>query len=209
MKYFHYLIFVTLPLVILLPIAWLSSFNYSWYDREFAKLGVYQDLDPAQVKIQTANLFNYLNGADALNQEFYTTREILHLTDVKNIVLGGKIFALIITAIFLFQVFLAYFKAGLKKLLPIIFQASVASLAFFILIIILSFLNFEKIFKNFHEIAFSNDFWLLDPEVDKLIVIFQPPLFADLASKIIIQCLAVSVLISVISYVIYKKLKNN
>lgn len=43
------------------------------------------------------------------------------------------------------------------------------------LMVIISLVGFDQAWEDFHELMFSNDFWLLNPATDRLIQMFPPP----------------------------------
>jgi uncharacterized membrane protein len=43
---------------------------------------------------------------------------------------------------------------------------------------------FDNFFIFFHKVLFANDYWQLDAATEKLIVIFPPELFRDLAIRL-------------------------
>jgi integral membrane protein (TIGR01906 family) len=44
-----------------------------------------------------------------------------------------------------------------------------------VLVGVLSLLDFDALWTRFHQIAFRNDLWLLDPRTDYLIMLFPEP----------------------------------
>jgi len=46
-----------------------------------------------------------------------------------------------------------------------------------LILIPLSFLNFDRLFTFFHKILFKNDFWLFDPKTDPIILLFPEDFF--------------------------------
>ncbi len=48
-------------------------------------------------------------------------------------------------------------------------------IALIVLVAVLSLLDFDALWTRFHQIAFRNDLWLLDPSTDYLIMLFPEP----------------------------------
>lgn len=64
--------------------------------------------------------------------------------------------------------------------------------------------NWDKAFVTFHHIFFNNDYWMFSPETDPIINILPDEFFLHCA----IMILGLTILGSVISYVIYRKRKK-
>jgi integral membrane protein (TIGR01906 family) len=62
--------------------------------------------------------------------------------------------------------------------------AAVAGVLPVLLVVVLMNIDFYKYFTIFHEIFFTNDLWLLDPAVDRLVNIFPQDFFTDMAFSI-------------------------
>ncbi|OGY54409.1 MAG: hypothetical protein A3B15_02565 [Candidatus Buchananbacteria bacterium RIFCSPLOWO2_01_FULL_45_31] len=208
MKIIKAIIIITLPVIIVLLNLWLLAFDFGWYQSEFAKLGVYQRLEPQKVLAQTGNLFAYLQGKQILTASYYTEREIAHLTDVKNLVTAAKTALTVFAAIFIAALLWLLKKEEAKKTIKFIFWAGVFCFGFYLLKAVFFFFFFDRIFLLFHQLAFINDFWRLDPQTEFLIVIFPPELFADLAKRIIVYSLAGAGLLAAISGLYLLRLKN-
>jgi integral membrane protein (TIGR01906 family) len=55
--------------------------------------------------------------------------------------------------------------------------AGIALALFPLVLIPLSFLNFDRLFTFFHKILFRNNFWLFDPKTDPVILLFPEDFF--------------------------------
>jgi integral membrane protein (TIGR01906 family) len=185
MKIIQYSILITLPIIIFLTTFLFIIFDYNWYNQQFIKLGIYQKFTQQEVKTKIDNLFLYFRGGSKLPDDNYTEREKLHLVDLRNILIKIKIINMILIIIFSLQLIATYLKQGVIKTIKTLFWASLFSLIVYLLFIVLLTFSFNQIFLLFHKIAFSNDYWLLDPNVESLIVLFPPSLFAQLFTRVI------------------------
>jgi len=199
---------VVLSLSVLLAVFWLCAFDWQWYEKAFSQLGVYQNFSPERVAGQTENLFAYLNNAAEIDQSFYTVRELVHLQDIKKILLALKIISAIIAAIFLAGSYLSWHGLGKEQTVRNIFWAGSFSLIFYLAAAVLLAKFFEPAFLWLHRLLFQNDFWQLDPAVESLIVIFPPALFAALGLKIITSAVVVGLLIMAVSGVFFSFLRK-
>jgi integral membrane protein (TIGR01906 family) len=183
----------------------LLALNFNFYQKEFFKLNVYEKIPDADKN--ALNLINYLNGKEQLNN-FYNEKEKMHLQDVKDLL--NKLSLLFYISLIFSLSFLIYFiyKREYKLIFNSFFIASL-SVIIIIFISLLIFVNFDKFFIKFHEIFFSNDLWLLNPEKDNLINMFPLQFFYDITRKIFVNIFIVSsILIIFAKLKISKKLLN-
>lgn len=203
MKYLQYIVVVISPLVIFLTIFNFYLFDTNWYNNEFLKLGVYQNIPQERIQAQIKNLFDYFKNIDTLDKNFYTQRELFHLVDLKKIYGVEKFINLLAVTFLIISLLLTYLKLGRKKLIKNIFTSALFSLLVYFSLTILLLFYFDQIFLLFHKIAFANNFWQLDPQFEKLIIIFPPALFADLIGKIILISSVVILIIIIISFLFF------
>ncbi|WP_297133629.1 TIGR01906 family membrane protein [Terrisporobacter sp.] len=68
-------------------------------------------------------------------------------------------------------------------------------------------INFNYFFIKFHQIVFSNDYWIFDPEVDPVINILPQEVFFHIGIFILIIMLLISILLQIAYRLIKKKMK--
>ena len=210
--------------IAMLIILLISSFeigaysDFGWYEKEYAKYNVLDDLememsDAMQV---TKEMMSYLRGnradlvvetkVDGEEQEFFNDREKAHMVDVKNLFIGGlwlRRGAILILAISFLV--LIKTKADWKQLLPKSFLITIGSFVGLTLAAgVLFMTDFHRYFMIFHEIFFTNDLWLLDPDTDLLIRMLPEGFFLDMVKRIGLIFLILMVIVLVISVVILK-----
>ena len=139
---------------------------------------------------------NYsFSNDELLDVDIYSQKEILHMKDVKFVIISiiniAQILIIIFCATSLYLV--VYHKTHLDKIV-------LHSLFWFISLLIIlgaSFiLFFEQVFLIFHKIVFRNDLWMLNPNQDYLLMMYPEDFFRDVA----ILILASSFLLNVIVY---------
>ena len=210
--------------IAMLIILLISSFeigaysDFGWYEKEYAKYNVLDDLememsDAMQV---TKEMMSYLRGnradlvvetkVDGEEREFFNDREKAHMVDVKNLFIGGlwlRRGAILILAISFLV--LIKTKADWKRLLPKSFLITIGSFVGITLAAgVLFMTDFHRYFMIFHEIFFTNDLWLLDPDTDLLIRMLPEGFFLDMVKRIGLIFLILMVIVLVISVVILK-----
>jgi len=134
-------------------------------------------------------------------------REVEHMKDVKVLFNRGYMIrnSFFITALTLGLILKLFYK---NRILKILFYGGI--IFSFILIIIGSIIifNFNRAFVIFHEILFTNDLWILDPEKDLLIQMLPSNFFSDLGLIIVKRYVLTTVFMSAI-YFLNKKLNKN
>ncbi|MGQ9677192.1 MAG: TIGR01906 family membrane protein [Chloroflexota bacterium] len=203
-------------LVLCTPVLLIST-NLRWlalspaqYEAGHTKYGVASAMGVAQEQVRSASraIIEYLqSGPDTLptlltkhgvSASFFSERDMLHFVDVHGLVqmvfqtqiLSIVVFILCTAAIVLLH-------SGLRDELWASRLLWGGGLTVFLLVVIalVSFTNFDTVFLQFHYVAFSNDFWRLDPRVDRLIVMFPPLFFYDMMLQAAIQTLVQAVVI--------------
>jgi integral membrane protein (TIGR01906 family) len=67
-----------------------------------------------------------------------------------------------------------------------------------VLVAVLSLLDFDALWTRFHQIAFRNDLWLLDPRTDYLIMLFPEPFWFTATIRMATSVALQTVLVAVI-----------
>ena len=187
--------------VLAITIVQFVCFDTDWYAKEYAKYDVYQtvEMEGAELGKVTVRMIDYLQGVEenldieavvaGKTREFFNEKEKAHMADVK-VIFDNIMFARnVCLVIFLFagMYYLLAKRAGMKLLdyMPVSFAIIGAIFAVIALIAYIAItFNFTGVFTAFHEFAFTNDLWLLDPSTDMLIRILPEGIFYDTADRI-------------------------
>jgi len=112
----------------------------------------------------------------------FNQREVIHLRDVKELIwldyrvlLGTLVYVLAFAGACLFWRRKRYWR----RLARAVVGGSGITLALMLLLGLGTLLNFDQLFLQFHLISFANDFWLLDPSKDYLIMLFPGGFWYD------------------------------
>ncbi|MEG2191730.1 MAG: TIGR01906 family membrane protein [Oscillospiraceae bacterium] len=204
--------------VILFSVFTVANTN-SFYTRQYLKNNATKDtgVSYSQLDDITALLLDYLNGkTDSLNMECdkngvaaqaFDQREKDHMVDVRTLY-NRAFFAMCLCLALGISLSFALYKRDKKDLFRENIWASY-KVSFVVLIILcvalgLMFtLGFEWFWTNFHMIFFSNDLWLLDPEVSTMINMFPLNFFLAMCSKILLRF--VILYLALIPFLIPKK----
>ncbi|MFC1893091.1 DUF1461 domain-containing protein, partial [Chloroflexota bacterium] len=177
---------LSLP-VLLLTASIAGAVNSLWlYEYGFEKYGVSQTTGLMEEELEKAarGLIGYFNS----NEEYisltvvkdgapfilFNQREVAHLKDVKGLIrldytvlLWTFVYSLVYTALALF------WRRGIyrRRLARRLVGGSGITLALMLALGLGALLGFDRLFWQFHLLSFANDFWLLDPATDYLIML--------------------------------------
>ena len=195
MRVISYLIFIFFtPALILLNFNFLV-FNHGFYKTQFEKLNVYESFNSKEiVDNQSKKLIGYLCCGKELDRDFFTEREILHLSDVKKIITLNQAASVLFVSLVLAGFIILILKTNEKEFVKTILVSStitILSIVFLRFSTFINFVNVDQAFLQFHYLAFDNDLWQL-PESANLIKLFPQQFFVNFANRIAIQTLIIS-----------------
>lgn len=182
------LLVISLSLSCLLIALEMKAFNIDTYIYSYVNNDDYGKSDKTvdEVIEITEDLFLYLKGksGDEILEPNFNEREIAHMRDVQ--VLFNYGFILKYIAIVLSLVIIIYFVLiGEREILGnYIYKGLFVNWLILGILLFMIYSDFDKYFTHFHEIFFSNDLWLLDPETDLLIQMLPEELFISMAKGI-------------------------
>lgn len=119
--------------------------------------------------------------------DFYNEREISHMVDVRNLVVGAFFLraALAAAALLCLLIILAGRPPRLARTIALSFLiGAVIFLAFIVFIAVFAAVDFTAFWTRFHGVLFTNDLWLLNPATDRMINICPEGLFHDIVVQI-------------------------
>lgn len=172
--------------------------DYKFYRYEYVKHEVAKDLQMEMTDIMdvTEKMMAYLIGdreelsvttmVNGEERDFFNEQDRLHMADVKDLFLGGlKLRWIFLTGAVLLLALLVILKGDWKHVIP---KSYFISLGIFgglaVILGVLFASDFTKYFTIFHEIFFTNDLWLFDPETDLMIRMLPEGFFYDMVIRI-------------------------
>jgi len=197
---FTIILVMVVPVTLLLTDVQIVAYDRDYYRSEYVKYNIPELIGMSMDNLMdsTEKLLVYLENKRAdLNfsasftkgeEEFFSKRDKQHMVDVKGLFVKGRVlrnfsfFYIVIYILFLF--FKKPFKNPLRKLTRLGIAVATAGIAPVLIIFVLMNIDFYKYFTVFHKIFFTNDLWLLDPAVDRLVNIFPQDFFTDMAFSI-------------------------
>jgi integral membrane protein (TIGR01906 family) len=189
-------LFIIILFLALVP----PAMNNSFYYEQFATNNSYQkaNTSPIELKRLIDHTLDYTYG---LKPEFqyqitlndgrvidaFSEREILHMEDVQNLFIGGRLLTLfsLLSLVLITSYFLINYKKFDKANFKVMANTIIGILAFTLVVLGFAAIDFTRAFTIFHEIFFSNDLWILY-STDYLIIMLPEILFFRLALQIIV-----------------------
>ncbi len=191
------LLIVTIIIFIILLNFRFYVFNVGYYKEELSKIGVSNEFSEKEITENLNQLVSYIKNNQPLTTSFFNEKEKQHLIDVKNLI--DKTIFIFYLSLMLLIIFLYLNKKDLKK--PLLYSG----ISLILIPIFLSLINFNFIFIKFHEIFFTNDLWLLNPETDNLIKLFPKQFFINFTKKILINSLIIGIILVICSFFLKPK----
>ena len=163
-------------------------------------------LAPAELDKVIVGLIGYFNSGDEyidLTVEkdgklftLFNNREVTHLKDVKGlfrlvykILLGTGLYALVFVSACLF------WWRDKRRLGQGLFFGGSLTLALMAILAIILAIDFDWFFLKFHLLSFANDFWMLDPAKDYLIMLFPQGFWFDAALSVAVAAAAGAIIL--------------
>ena len=201
-----YFTILLIPIFILLLSFKVFVYDENSYKQQFRENNIYTKYNESYVNNISSNLINYFKNKETLGN-YYSERERIHLEDVKKLINNGlKLFYLIfITFLIIFSYLIQ--KRDYKALSKILKYGGILNLVIYFIIFLLSVINFEKFFIKFHQIFFTNNYWMLNP-TDILVNVFTQEFFISILRKIMTTSIILSLLFILAGIFIEKAYKH-
>ncbi len=207
---------VSVAFVMLLPLLVIStSLRGLVTDREFMlrgfrdnRVGATTGLDDAQLGRIADAFIAYFEGppgqiqmqvtAFGRQRALFNDREVTHMEDVQALIQWFLRMQLVAAGVVVVRiVFGVVFDRSPAPIGRQMLWSTALMLGLVGLVGVLSLLDFEGLWTRFHQIAFRNDLWQLDPSRDYLIMLFPPPFWFTatmrMATAVALQTIAIAV----------------
>ena len=152
-----------------------TRMSFDELDRADEDIVRYFEDDRSSLRIQV--------DIDGQETPLFTEEETLHMRDVKTLMkavyrLNEVSLALILT--YVGAVVLWSRERSLRDLARQSLYGLAVGVVFVGVVGVFAVIGFEAAWETFHEIAFRNDAWQLDPDTDRLIQMFPEPFWQDM-----------------------------
>ena len=129
---------------------------------------------------------------DGTVTEFYSVRSKIHMADVRNLIINFRNISFISIAICIYSLFkIQKMDDAINKLKSSYLKTIVFVGILLVSLVIFASNNFDLFFIKFHETLFTNDLWLLDPDVDYIICLLPEKIFMTYGLRIAIAMIIV------------------
>lgn len=144
---------------------------------------------------------------DGKAQQIFNEREIIHMEDVQELFKGAIVLRNICgTMIVVIGLYL--WKKDKRVLFRSMKFSAIGFVSIGIILAILLISDFDGYFNIFHEIFFSNDYWILDPESSILINMVNLNFFINIVARILGFSCIIMFSIGIVGTVMLKKEGN-
>ena len=182
----------------------LSARFIYYFDIDFLKISELNNMDKSTLKNNYDTLISYVQNKNITELNFpdfkMSPQGKIHFEEVKILFNYVDYLFYGTLALSIIGVIILLFKRNYKFL-------KLSSLLMLLLPIAMSIpfaVDFNAAFTVFHNIAFNNDYWLFDPNLDPVINILPEPFFMHAA----IAILLLVALFSLVLYLIYRRLNK-
>lgn len=198
------------------------AFNYGFYEDEYKKLGAaaYVGVPEAELYTATDLLLSYITGgADSLDyeitnedgeaEEYYDERDKAHMVDVRELYFNARTlmgFWFVAGAALIVIAYLIKREAAL--LLKTAFISVIACLVAFAALGIWIAVDFNSFWVAFHGLMFSNDLWMLDPAISRLIRMYPGEFFFDLVAAILAVFIALMAAALIVTHIFSRRARK-
>lgn len=153
------------------------------------------------------SLIDYLKGkgGDEILAPHFNEKEILHMRDVQELFDYARILKYISGIIALLIMIYFSIMKEINLIGKTLFRGLFVNHIILITLGGLLATDFNKYFTIFHEIFFSNDLWLLDPNTDLMIQMLPEPFFIGMAKNIGLSFFVILSILQIVGYYYMKK----
>jgi integral membrane protein (TIGR01906 family) len=185
---------ISIAFVVLLPLLIIgTSLRALVTDRDFMLRGFRDNdvaattgLDDAQLQRVADAFVTYFQSppgqiqmpVTAFGQQrlLFNDREVAHMEDVQALIQFFLRMQIVAAAVVVVRVTVALaVERSVVTLGRDMLLSTALMVALVVLVAVLSLIDFDSLWTRFHQIAFRNDLWLLDPTRDYLIMLFPEP----------------------------------
>ena len=186
-----------------------SAYSKSYFMKAFSEYNIVDATGKSteELGVIADSLIDYLkgNGGDELLTPHFNEKEILHMRDVQDLFDYARILKIISGIIALIIMIYFSIKNEIKLIGKTLFRGLFANHIVLITLGVLIATDFNKYFTIFHEIFFSNDLWLLDPNTDLMIQMLPEPFFIGMAKNIGLSFFVLLSILQIVGYYYMKK----
>ena len=126
-------------------------------------------------------------------RDLFNPQEVTHMRDVKGLIQKVYLVMQLAGAILVAGIIggIIWYRGSSPDKLAMLFHwGGWLTLALVMGVGLLALTGFDALFLKFHQISFSNDFWLLDPRTDYLLILFPQGFWFDATMRVALASVA-------------------
>lgn len=210
--------FIAVPVFLLFSNVRIAALETRVYDYSFSHYDVegVTGIDRPQLNRAAAEMVRYFEDDEPLlttrvriagqEQALFSPQETIHMRDVKQLfqnVFFLQEVAFVYIVVYITAVFLWARERSLRKLALQCMQAGLFASVLMTIGAISMLVGFDSLFREFHVLSFSNDFWELDPSRDHLIQMFPQGFWFTVSVGVGIVTLLEAIGLAALGYFLY------
>ena len=219
-KIWKYLVCLNMLIIILLLSVYTTATDRQFYENQYVKntTNVQIGITIEDLNTVTDNLLNYLTGQrenlnmkaniQGVEREVFDEQEKLHMIDVKELFLSVINVFIILLVFDIISLIILYrnnpIKSYFKQYKNTLLISSIACLTLGVVF----YFNFNWFWTNFHHVFFSNDLWILDPNISVMINMFPIEFFLSMCITILIKFAIMAIIVFILLYIKNHKIKT-
>lgn len=142
----------------------------------------------------------------------FSPKEITHMRDVKEIILkiyNIQILSILFLVLYILFIYIWSRERAMRDLLNDLRLAGIIGNSILLVLGILLYFSFDRYFVLFHEVAFANDFWMLDPKKDLLVQLYPMKFWNLISVAYITTIIFINLFFVAASSILLKYFKKN
>ena len=194
-----------LIVAVFLTLVDVCCFDRSFYVKEYEKNSTAEviGISDEQLMMVTEHLLGYLEDTEevlkidaeigGVVRNVFDERDTMHMVDVKVLYQNAMLVrnVTLILALVIFGYNLLHMKKDVVASLAVSFYKALGAFMMICAAVLIgAAVDFDAMWRFFHTIFFSNDLWLLDPNVSVLINMVPLQFFFDLVTKVVVLFIA-------------------
>ncbi|QPK94304.1 TIGR01906 family membrane protein [Actinomyces sp. zg-332] len=185
------------------------AFDISYYEKQFTVNDTPSVTGKSMQELLTIanDLIKYMIlGESSLLTPHFSKKEVLHMSDVYGLFSMMYIAQFVIVLLLILS--FAYSKKTnqiLDNMISLRKSINITYILVIVFAILLSQFDFTQLFIYFHQVFFSNNLWILNPNTDLMIQMLPEQFFSRIALEILITWIVMNIVTQIILTLIIRK----
>ena len=220
-KFINYILSISFIIITLISTIFYCAFDRQFYSKQHLDNNIANIVGIKYDELIDVNdhLLNYLLyieddlqidvNIDGDIVSYFNNKELIHMQDVKELVRVFFIVDILLIIIFILLLVYQFIKNNIIGLIKAYNKSIIYSIVLFAIIISIIAIDFNYFWNTIHPIFFNNDLWMLNPLVDRLLMMYPLNFFFNIVTKIIIIFVIINCITYIVGKLIIKYRSNN